>query len=97
MDDKVLVFTCARKGCTKVLHGASPFCSEHQWRISMLQLGDRVKDKYKTPRPGDESLFGTVVHLEPLRIRWDSGLVVIREYTPDMAENLLERVKTQGS
>lgn len=42
-----------------------------------MKNGDRVKDKFKVPKPGDETVTGTVVdaedNLDVVNVMWDDG------------------------
>ena len=41
-----------------------------------MKAGDRVRDKFKSPRPGDDSAFGVVVKVgrDTVTIQMDTGL-----------------------
>jgi hypothetical protein len=39
-----------------------------------FEKGDRVKDRYKRPKPGDESVTGTVISAtdDDVLVKWDA-------------------------
>ncbi len=43
---------------------------------SIVEKGDRVRDKFKLPRPGDEAVHGIVQKVSPafIFVRMDDGL-----------------------
>lgn len=58
-----------------------------------FKKGDRVKDAFKRPKPGDECVTGTVVLVEPgnVRVKWDKPDSVGR-IERDIHPGLLEKL-----
>ena len=56
--------------------------------------GDRVRDKFKRPRPGDDSTEGTVTEVTATHVcvTWDTGIDRTRTLTLEHAARLLEKV-----
>lgn len=55
-----------------------------------MKIGDRVRDKFKEPKPGDECVTGTIISIDLehlVCVKWDSGRSTKIRY------ELLERIE----
>lgn len=59
-----------------------------------MQVGDRVRDKFKTPKPGDDSSCGQIIEVDAemklVRIQMDTGFPPVRLVTFDQFDMLFE-------
>jgi hypothetical protein len=60
-----------------------------------FKKGDRVKDKFKKPRPGDELVEGEVILVTDTYtvVKWDARPMYPAELTHETADELLEKVE----
>ena len=64
-----------------------------------FKAGDRVRDKFKEPKPGDESNEGVVKSVDEdgtITVEWETGWKQENSYTVEQADGLLEKVEAPG-